>query len=119
MRSPARNVARNVARKIASNVARSVARNVARNLATNARLHCNSLLHGFTFLSAQGTDLRTGTVAISCKYIHGIFFLEESTEKTQWGLSTHSKCNLSALFSGISFQVSCLKVRGASTQKTQ
>ena len=45
---------------------RSVARNVARNLATNARLHCNSLFHGFTFLYAQGTDLRTGTVAISC-----------------------------------------------------
>ena len=45
---------------------RSVARNVARNLATNARLDCNSLLHGCTFLYAQGTDLRTGTVAISC-----------------------------------------------------
>ena len=45
---------------------RSVARNVARNLATNAMLHCNSLFHGFTFLYAQGTDLRTGTVAISC-----------------------------------------------------
>ena len=45
---------------------RNVARNVARNLPTNARLHCNSLFHGFTFLYAQGTDLRTGTVAISC-----------------------------------------------------
>ena len=45
---------------------RSVARNVARNLPTNARLHCNSLFHGFTFLYAQGTDLRTGRVAISC-----------------------------------------------------
>ena len=44
---------------------RSVARNVARNLATNARPHCNSLFHGFTFLYAQGTDLITGTVAIS------------------------------------------------------
>ena len=26
----------------------------------------NSLFHGFTFLYAQGTDLRTGTVTISC-----------------------------------------------------
>ena len=28
--------------------------------------HCSSLFHGFTFVYAQGTDLRTGTVAISC-----------------------------------------------------
>ena len=57
--------------------------NVARNATRIARLHCNFLILGFTFFYAQGTDLRTGTVAVSCKYILGIFFLEESTEKTQ------------------------------------
>ena len=35
------------------------------------------------FFDAQGTDLRTGTVVVSCQYILGIFFLEESIEKSQ------------------------------------